>query len=127
MAPNLGGNYFRCIHVFSYLRYLNVCFASSALDPSFRVWTWSLPMNKRNDLDTSSISNFLFRIYIYTITPQFQTQGFLHLFQRSSHPFEIPTHLVPTKRSPAKDSEITKPQSPLKLLGFSETDDQGWP
>lgn len=66
-------------------------------------------------------------IYIYTITPQFQTQGFLHLFQRSSHPFEIPTHLVPTKRSPAKDSEITKPQSPLKLLGFSETDDQGWP
>ena len=94
----------------------------SEYEPGLSQWrnetTWTLLRYQ------TSFSEY---VYIYTITPQFQTQGFLHLFQRSSHPFEIPTHLVPTKRSPAKDSEITKPQSPLKLLGFSEMDDQGWP
>ena len=127
-GPNLGGIYFRCIHGFSYLRYLIFFLHNQHLiplseyEPGLSQWrnetTWTLLRYQ------TSFSEY---VYIYTITPQFQTQGFLHLFQRSSHPFEIPTHLVPTKRSPAKDSEITKPQSPLKLLGFSETDDQGWP
>ena len=127
MAPIWVVFIFDASMVFSYLRYLiflhnQHLIPLSEYEPGLSQWrnetTWTLLRYQ------TSFSEY---VYIYTITPQFQTQGFLHLFQRSSHPFEIPTHLVPTKRSPAKDSEITKPQSPLKLLGFSEMDDQGWP